>query len=82
MYLHVNFIPPIVFEIFLRNPTIWLAKNIFAFKHAHLKLQDQFAALIDMKFHGQNQIYTSISFWDIKACVKLFFINFLFLTKW
>ena len=35
--------------------------------HANLKLHDQFAALTDMKLHAQNQLYTSISFWDIKV---------------
>ena len=34
--------------------------------HAHLKLHDQFVALIAMKLHAQYQPYTSISFWDIK----------------
>ena len=29
---------------------------------AHLKLHYQFVALIDMKLHAQNQLYTSISF--------------------
>ena len=33
----------------------------------HLKLHDQFAALIDMKLHAQNQLYTSFSFWNIKV---------------
>ena len=47
-----NFITPIVFE----TPAIWLAKSIFAF-----------VALIDMKLHAQNELYTSISFWDIKV---------------
>ena len=32
------------------------------YDHAHLKLHDQFVALIDMKLHAQNQLYTSISF--------------------
>ena len=30
--------------------------------HAHLKLHDQFVALIDMKLYAQNQLYTSIRF--------------------
>ena len=30
--------------------------------HAHLKLHDQFVALIDMKLNTLNQLYTSISF--------------------
>ena len=30
--------------------------------HTYLKLHDQFAALIDIKLHSQNQLYTSISF--------------------
>ena len=44
-----------------------MADSIFAFNHAHLKLHDQFAALINMKLHAQNQLYTSISFRDIKV---------------
>ena len=39
-----------------------MAENIFAFNNAHLKLHDQFVALIVMKLHAQNQLYTSISF--------------------
>ena len=35
--------------------------------HSHLKLHDHFAALIDMKLHAQNQLYTSISFWEIQV---------------
>ena len=35
--------------------------------HAHLNLHDQSVTLIDMKLHAQNQLYTSISFWDIKV---------------
>ena len=34
--------------------------------HAHLKLHDHFVTLTDMKLHVQSQLYTSISFWDIK----------------
>ena len=34
---------------------------------SHLKLHDQFLALTDMKLHAKNQLYTSISFWDIKV---------------
>ena len=34
--------------------------------HAHLKLHDQFVALIDMKSYAQNK-HTSISFGDIKV---------------
>ena len=30
--------------------------------HTHLKLCDQFVALIDIKLHVQNQLYNSISF--------------------
>ena len=64
----INLIIPIVFEILkLKNPAIWLAKSIFAFNYAHLKLHSQLAALIDVKLHAQNQLYTSISFWDIKV---------------
>ena len=29
---------------------------------APLKLQDQFVALVDTKFHAQNQLYTTICF--------------------
>ena len=35
--------------------------------YAHKKLHDQFVALLDMKLHAQNQLYNSISFWDIKV---------------
>ena len=64
----MNFITPIVFEISkFKNPAIWLAESIFVFNHVHLKLYDQFVALIDMKLHAQNQLYISISFWDIKV---------------
>ena len=65
----INYIPPIiVVEISkLKNPAIWLAESIFAFNHSHPKLHDQFEALINMKMHAQNQLYTSISFWDIKV---------------
>ena len=44
-----------------------MAESIFAFNHAHLKLHDQFAAFTDMKLHAQNQLHTSISFWDAKV---------------
>ena len=55
-----------VFEILkFKNPAIWLAKSIFAFNH--LKVHDQFVALIDMKLHAQNQLYTFISFLDIEV---------------
>ena len=50
-----------------KNPAMWLAENIFAFNHAHLKLHDQLVALINMKSHAQNQLSTSISFWDTKV---------------
>ena len=50
-----------------KNPAIWLADSIFTFNHAHLKLHDEFVALIDMKMKAQNQLYTSIGFWDIKV---------------
>ena len=64
----INFITPIVFEILkFKNLAIWFAKSIFVFNHAHLKLHDQIVALIDMKLHAQNQLYTSISFQDIKV---------------
>ena len=63
----INFVSPIVFEILkLKNRAIWLAESIFAFSHAHLKLHDQFVALIDIKLRAQNRLYSSISFWDIK----------------
>ena len=60
----INFITSIVFEILkLKNSAIWrLAKSIFTFDHAHLKLHDQFIALIDMKLHAQNELYMSFSF--------------------
>ena len=62
----INFINPVVFEILkLKNPTIWLAESIFGFKNAHPKLHDQFIALLYL--HAKNQLYTSISFWDIKV---------------
>ena len=37
-----------------KNPAVWLAKSINGFNHAHLKLNDQFVALTDMKLHAQN----------------------------
>ena len=59
---------PIVFEILKReNPAIWLNESIFAFNHTHLKLHCQSVALIDMKLHAKNELYTSISFWGIKV---------------
>ena len=64
----INFITPIIFEILkLKVPVIWLAKSIFTFNHAHLKLHYQFVALMDMKLHAQNQLYTSLGFYDIKV---------------
>ena len=69
MYLNVKkqlYSSNCVFEILkFKNPAIWLAKSIFAFNH--LKVHDQFVALIDMKLHAQNQLYTSISFLDIEV---------------
>ena len=51
----IYFITPIVSEILkLKNPAIWLAKSIFGINHTHLKLHDQFVALIDMKLHKIN----------------------------
>ena len=44
-----------------------MAESIFGFDHSHLKLHDQFAALIDMKLHVQTQLYACISFCDIKV---------------
>ena len=35
-------------------------------EHVHLKLHDQFVALIDMKLHAQNQLYNSIVFQILK----------------
>ena len=65
-----NFVTPIVFEILkLKNPSIRLAESIFAFNYPHLKLHDQFIALIDTKLHGQNQLYTSFSFWDVEVLI-------------
>ena len=51
----INFITPILFEklklnIKDINPAISLAESVFTFNHTHLKLHDQFVALIDMKF--------------------------------
>ena len=64
----IDVIPPIVFEILkFKNPALWLVKSIFAFNHVHLKLNNRFVALIDMRLHAQNQLYTSISFWDTKV---------------
>ena len=64
----INFITLIGFEILKpKNPAIWLAESIFAFNHAHLILHDQFVTLIDVKLHAQNQLYASISFWDIEV---------------
>ena len=66
----INFITPIVFEILkLKNSATWLAESIFAFKHAPLKFHDQFVALVDAKLHAHNQLYKSISFWDIKVLI-------------
>ena len=60
--------PPIIFEILkFENLAVRLAESFFAFNHAHLKLHDQFVALIDMKLHVKNQLYASISFRDIKV---------------
>ena len=57
---------PMVFETLkLENPAIWLGKSIFALNHAHLKLHDQFVASFNR--NAQNQLYTLISFWDIKG---------------
>ena len=39
-----------------KNPAIWLGESIFASNHAHLKLHDQFAALIDMKLYAKSQL--------------------------
>ena len=64
----INFITQIVFKILkLKNFAIWLAKSIFTSNHAHLKLHYQFDASVDMRLHAQNQLDTSISFWDIKV---------------
>ena len=37
--------------------------------YTHLNLHDQFITLIDMNLHAQNQVYTPISFWDLKALI-------------
>ena len=59
----INFIPSLVFEILkvpiifeilkFENLAVRLAESFFAFNHAHLKLHDQFVALIDMKLHAK-----------------------------
>ena len=57
----------IVFEILKLKNLQSDCPRLFAFDHANLKLHDQFVALIDMRLHSQNQLYTSISFRDIKV---------------
>lgn len=64
MYLHV--MPPIVSEK-LKLQILQSDKRILAFKHTYLKLHDQFVSLLDMKLQAQKQLYTTISFWDIKV---------------
>ena len=56
---------PTVFEVYKFQKPLWAYLGMP--DHTHLKLHDQFAALIDMKLHAQYQPYTSISFWDIKV---------------
>ena len=64
----INFLTLKIFETLKpKNPAIWLADSISTFNHAQLKLHDQFVALTDMKMKAQNQLYTSIGFWDIKV---------------
>ena len=66
-----NFITLILFEILkFKKPENWLAESIFAVNHAHLKLHDQFAALIDMKLQAKNQLYTSITVFEISKFSK------------
>ena len=61
----INLGTPTVFEIYKFQKPLWTCLGMSA--HAHLKLDGQFVALIDMKLHAQNQLFTSISFWDIKV---------------
>ena len=37
--------------------------------HTYLNLHDQVITLIDMKLYAQNRLYTSFSFWDLKALI-------------
>ena len=60
----------IAFEILkFENPANWLAKSIFAFNHAHLKLHDH-VALIDMTLHAKTWLYTSILVSEILKFLK------------
>ena len=52
--------PPLVFEIYKFQMTLWACLSMP--DHAHLNLHDQSVTLIDMKLHAQKQLYTSISF--------------------
>ena len=61
----INYGTPTVFEIHKFQKPFWACLGMPGC--AHLKLHDQFVALIDVKLHAQNQLYTSINFWDIKV---------------
>ena len=61
----INFATTTVFETYKFQKPLWPCLGMP--DNAHLKLHDQSVALINMKFHAQNQLYTSISFWDFKA---------------
>ena len=61
----INFATPTTFYIYMFQKPLWAILDMP--DHAHLKLHDQFVVLIDMKLHAQNQLYTSICFWDIKV---------------
>ena len=56
-----------------------MAESISAVNHAHVKLHDQFAALIDLKFQAKNQPYTSITVFEILKFQGLFGQNWAFL---
>ena len=56
----INFGTPTVFEMYKFQKPLWVCQGMS--DHAHLKLRNQFVALIDLKLHAQNQLYTSISF--------------------
>ena len=56
----INLGTPTVFEIYKIQKSLWTCLGMP--DYPHLKLHDQFVALIDMKLHTQNQLYTSLSF--------------------
>ena len=60
----INFGTPTVFEIYVSKDSLGMSGMP---EHAHIKLHDQFVALIGMKLHAHNQIYTFTNFLDIKA---------------